>query len=289
MSDCPFGRQAVEALKEVADNFGDNIDYEVHYIASEDGDGFRSLHGQYEVDENIIQLCVNEHSPEQWLDYMYCRSTKGVKGIDWKECAEETGVDVDAVQECFDGEEGEELLRQDIKIANSMGVSASPTWLANNRYKFSGIDAETVKSNVCRYNPDIDGCENVLTSTTGGLSSGSCWAINIYTKAFSFFLMRYNKLVRDRIPEILKQKGITPVTRIASDEEYWEKLKEKLIEEVNEFKEKETEEELADILEVINAIADFKKIEKEKLETLRKNKAEKRGAFKDKVILNETK
>lgn len=174
MSDCPYGKKAVEALKEVVDNFGSALDYEVHYIANEAEDGFNSLHGQYEVDENIIQLCVKEHSPEKWLDYIYCRSTKGVKDIDWNECAEETKVDVDAVQTCFDGDEGSGLLREDIKIANSLQIGASPTWLANNRYQFGGIDAETIKKEFCKYNEDAKGCENTLSSDTGGVPSGSC-------------------------------------------------------------------------------------------------------------------
>jgi len=173
MSDCPYGRQAVEGLKGVVDNFGDDIDYEVHYIANEAGDGFQSLHGQYEVDENIIQLCVKQHSSKQWLDYLYCRSTKGVRDVDWNLCAKETGVDIGAVQKCFDSE-GQDLLREDIKLANALQISSSPTWLANNRYKFSGVDAETAKSNICKYNPNLEGCENVLSSDTGGVPLGSC-------------------------------------------------------------------------------------------------------------------
>ena len=101
--------------------------------------------------------------------------------------------------------------------------------------------------------------------------------------------MKYNKLVRDKIPEIIKQKGENPITHIANDEEYWEKLKEKLEEEVKEFLENSNQEELVDILEVIYAIQDFKKINKEKLENLRKKKAEERGVFKNKIILDEVK
>jgi len=101
--------------------------------------------------------------------------------------------------------------------------------------------------------------------------------------------MKYNKLVRDKIPEIIKQKGENPITHIANDEEYWEKLKEKLEEEVKEFLENSNQEELVDILEVIYAIQDFKKINKEKLENLRKKKAEERGRFKNKIILDKVK
>jgi len=176
MSDCPYGRKAGEALKGVVDNFKGLIDYEVHYIASEQGDGFRSLHGQYEVDENIIQLCVKEHNPDLSLDYLYCRSTKGIvkrdstgkitEYIDWKECGNEVGVNIETVQSCFDGNEGKGLLREDIKIAQELGVIASPTWFANNRYKFSGIDAERVKNSFCKYNEGLEGCDNTLGSSS---------------------------------------------------------------------------------------------------------------------------
>ena len=100
--------------------------------------------------------------------------------------------------------------------------------------------------------------------------------------------MKYNKLVRDKIPEIIRGKGETPITHIANDEEYWNKLKEKLTEEVNEFFKESNPEELADILEVIYAICDYLKISKEDLEKIREEKAEKRGAFEKKIILDES-
>ena len=101
--------------------------------------------------------------------------------------------------------------------------------------------------------------------------------------------MKYDKLVRDRIPEIIEKKGEIPVTRIASDDEYWQKLKEKLKEEVDEFVESGKSEEIADILEVIHAICEFRNVNKEELEVFREKKAEERGKFKKKIILDEVK
>ncbi len=100
--------------------------------------------------------------------------------------------------------------------------------------------------------------------------------------------MKYNKLVRDKIPEIIQSKGDVPHTHIASDEEVAIKLKEKLQEEVNEFLKDDNVEELADILEVLYAFCDFKKIDHTELERTRQKKAEERGAFLNKIILDET-
>ncbi|MDD5133469.1 MAG: nucleoside triphosphate pyrophosphohydrolase [Candidatus Nanoarchaeia archaeon] len=101
--------------------------------------------------------------------------------------------------------------------------------------------------------------------------------------------MKYNKLIRDRIPEIIKKNGSIPITHIGSNEEYLQKLKEKLEEEVKEFLKEDNEEELVDILEVIYAISTYKKIDKKQLELLRKKKAKEKGEFKDRIILDETK
>ncbi len=93
------------------------------------------------------------------------------------------------------------------------------------------------------------------------------------------------KLVRDKIPKIIEADNCIPITHIANNKEYWEELKEKLHEEVNEFCEDENKEELADVLEVIYAISDFKKFDRKEVNKICCEKRKKRGAFKKRIIL----
>ena len=95
----------------------------------------------------------------------------------------------------------------------------------------------------------------------------------------------YNKLVRDKITDIILKDNELPVTRILDDEEFIKELNKKLQEEVNEYLEGENVEEMVDILEVIRAILEYKMVSYEEIEDKRKKKAQKRGAFKDKIYL----
>lgn len=100
--------------------------------------------------------------------------------------------------------------------------------------------------------------------------------------------MIYHKLVRDYIPEIIRQNGGKPKTRIAGPDEFWQKLKEKLQEEVAEFLETENPEELADIREVIDALAAFKAYSQRELARVKTQKAKERGTFSKRIILIES-
>lgn len=96
----------------------------------------------------------------------------------------------------------------------------------------------------------------------------------------------YNKLVRDKIPEIIKNNGAKAVnTRILNDKEYLDSLNTKLVEELNEYLSSGEIEELADLEEVLRAILDAKKVTYSEFEKIRQNKVNKRGAFKNKIFL----
>ncbi len=100
--------------------------------------------------------------------------------------------------------------------------------------------------------------------------------------------MKYNKLIRDKIPDHIRAKGGTPVFHVADEVEYWTKLKEKVLEEFEEFKADESVEEFADLMEVLMAIAEYKNFDPETVEKVRAEKVAKRGAFKERLILDES-
>lgn len=101
----------------------------------------------------------------------------------------------------------------------------------------------------------------------------------------------YNKLVRDKIPEIIQAAGEKPITRILDDKEYLHELIKKIAEEQQELANAKTTnqqlEELADLYELVLAIA--KELGSvEELELIRVQKAAKRGAFYKKIFLERT-
>lgn len=98
----------------------------------------------------------------------------------------------------------------------------------------------------------------------------------------------YNKLVRDKIPEIIIENGGNPITRILSDEMYKVELEKKLYEEYQEVLASSGEdriEELADMLEIIRALANLENKELSDVIEVADGKVKKRGAFVKKIYL----
>jgi len=98
----------------------------------------------------------------------------------------------------------------------------------------------------------------------------------------------HNKLVRDRIPEIIESNGDVCETRILNENGFQIELKKKLVEEANEVLNSPSEklsDELADVLEIVNTLANSNGLSLEKIEEIRKSKREKKGGFDKKVFL----
>jgi hypothetical protein len=164
MSQCPYGVQALDAMREVLTAFAGEITFDVHYIASAEGDGFQSLHGQPEVDENIRELCAKKLQPDnnKFMDYIWCRN-KDIRSTAWQTCATESGLDLAAFEACATGDLGRQLLRDDVAIGQVLGFSSSPTLLVDNKVEARGADPRTIQQAICQRNPQLQGCSAALS------------------------------------------------------------------------------------------------------------------------------
>jgi len=175
MSMCPYGTRALDAMSELLKAFDGRLDFRIHYIAQIKGTGFKALHKQPEVDENIRELCAIKHYPKRYkhMDYIWCRNRK-IRSKDWKACTgAKTGIDAAVIERCASGAEGKALLRKSLKLAQKLKIRSSPTWLANNRYLFHGIVPESIKKQLCKHNKGLGGCEKHL-STKSPVPDGVC-------------------------------------------------------------------------------------------------------------------
>ncbi|MBN2803975.1 MAG: thioredoxin domain-containing protein [Deltaproteobacteria bacterium] len=175
MSECPFGKMAVNAMPEVLEAFKGDMDFEVNIIASQSGDNVTSMHGPSEVEEDIRWLCAKKYyaANNKYMDYLTCRSS-AAKTDDWKACA--TGpIKAAVIEKCATGDEGKALIVENIKIANGLGIGASPTWLVNGKTQFSGVTPKAVQDNFCKANAGLKGCETPLSDDRKTKApAGSC-------------------------------------------------------------------------------------------------------------------
>jgi predicted house-cleaning noncanonical NTP pyrophosphatase (MazG superfamily) len=98
----------------------------------------------------------------------------------------------------------------------------------------------------------------------------------------------YHKAIRDKIPEIIRKSGNQCEVKKISDIEFLIALEKKLHEELTEYEETKSVEELVDLLEVIYRIAELKGIGKEEIALIRKQKNEERGGFSENLFLIKT-
>ena len=177
MSQCPYGAAAILNMEEVLANFEGRVDFDVHFIGNVNDGKISSMHGQSEVDEDIREICAIKHYPDnyKYMDYLICRS-KDYRNTNWEACTGSNDIDTEVIRKCFEGGEGQKLLEEDLSIGNMLGFGGSPSWLVNNKLKFSAGDPESIKQNICKSNKDLAGCENTLTikNKKRGGGGGGC-------------------------------------------------------------------------------------------------------------------
>ncbi|MDD4565191.1 MAG: nucleoside triphosphate pyrophosphohydrolase [Eubacteriales bacterium] len=95
----------------------------------------------------------------------------------------------------------------------------------------------------------------------------------------------YNKLVRDKIPQLIEESGRSYNSRILNEQEYFDALIDKVIEEIEEYRISSLEEEIADVYEALDCLIQLKEYEPMHLDYLQLIRKEARGSFKEKVLL----
>ena len=150
------------------------------------------------------------------------------------------------------------------------------------RYYFEMIAADIAHKNGCKSVDFLEYYTPGMETKTGPGESPQKEKAAMETNR-----KRYHKLVRDRIPELIERAGKECVWESVPQEQYLELLDQKLNEELAEYQESKSLEELADLLEVLGAVVTARGYTWSQLTALRKEKKEKRGAFEKRILLKE--
>ncbi len=167
MSQCPYGTQVEDAIAPVLAELGDSIDFNLNFIATETAPGeFRALHGQPEVEGNIVQLCAAKYNPDTYMDMIVCmnENARSIPG-NWKGCAEKNGLDVANIETCYTGQEGIDLHSENIKLAQQVNARGSPTIYVNDVLYQGGRSSTDFKKALCVNLDNHPGCEGLPACT----------------------------------------------------------------------------------------------------------------------------
>ncbi|MCU0661129.1 MAG: hypothetical protein MUC50_02250 [Myxococcota bacterium] len=146
MSKCPFGVKVVEAVLPVMEKMGDRVDLKIEYIGKEKDGALTSMHGETEVQGNILQLCAKATGDQkQWLDFLKCQFTGDWRKIPegWEQCATTAKLDQAKMKACYEGEEGKTLLRASFKASEDARATGSPTIFLAGNEPYRGGRADT--------------------------------------------------------------------------------------------------------------------------------------------------
>jgi glutaredoxin len=164
MSKCPYGTQVEDGIKPVLDKLGDNVDFSINFIANDNGDGtFDSLHGETEVQGNIVQLCAMKYEPKKYMDMIVCMNADAASiPTNWEACAATSKLDSAKIKACYEGAEGKQLLSESIKKSEAVQASGSPTMFIGGKDYNGGRDELSFQRAICAYLPaGNSGCAGI--------------------------------------------------------------------------------------------------------------------------------
>ncbi|MFH1211372.1 MAG: hypothetical protein V1659_00405 [Candidatus Woesearchaeota archaeon] len=164
MSQCPYGVRAENELIPVLEKLGKGVDLKLHYIATKNPDAtYRSLHGQPEVDGDIIQLCAKQHYQYSYLRFIDCqnRNNPGDLKASVQKCADNNSMDAEVIMACFNGPEGKILFDDSIVATEAKGVTASPTIFIDGQKYTGKRDQLSFLKALCAKIPDHVNCQEI--------------------------------------------------------------------------------------------------------------------------------
>jgi glutaredoxin len=186
MSFCPYGVQAEEVMKPVADLLGDKADIRIRFISSletDDLNDVKALHGVIEGKENARQLCVADsyNKEAQWKYimninescYPIYRNGDAEYEACWKKAAKDAGLDSNKIDACMT-QKGADFIKAEDAAAKNYGVSGSPSIVINGKVVSPSRTPEGYKTAICEsFNEMPEECSQVL-STEGAGADGGC-------------------------------------------------------------------------------------------------------------------
>lgn len=128
MSQCPYGVQVVNAAAAAKQQLGSAMDVKIQFIGDGTPGALTSMHGPSEVTGNLAQICANEIAPDKLLSFVTCQN-ENMSEVDknWRDCGQKNGVDVSALEQCMNGDQGQKLLAASFDEAKKRGAQGSPT------------------------------------------------------------------------------------------------------------------------------------------------------------------
>ncbi len=192
MSYCPYGTQFEKGIIPVLRLLKDKIDARIRFVDY-------AMHNKKELDENVVQYCIQKNTPDKFYDYLDCFLESGKS----KECVQKTGIDADKLASCSDTTDKQFKVSENFKDKSTWkgqfptfdidkadnakyGVQGSPTLIINGqKIQPAGRDAKHLLEAVCGgfKNPPAE-CQKELSSkapssgfgsgATSGGSGGGC-------------------------------------------------------------------------------------------------------------------
>jgi hypothetical protein len=129
MSKCPYGAKMMAAITPNVKAMRDRVNLDVYYVGRVKGAKLDSMHGQEEVQGDILQLCARELGDlDKWLDFISCQNEDLTSiPVGWDACAQRVGLDVAAMKTCSEGTQGKKLAKDSFNLSEKKKVVASPT------------------------------------------------------------------------------------------------------------------------------------------------------------------